>query len=540
MHSDGPEPQALAAVIAHYWCAPERIVAHIDAGPTSIMHPTLDTDVEDPDGCRLRRVGGTTWGALSEANTMAHTTDPARVMTDMRSAIRRHVFHLAIFQHTVPELAPGVPAGGWSPFPWPNSRTWYGLGHFTYPRPITNTQLWQAQAGTMIHETGHSLDLQHGGNSLANFKPNYLSSMNYTFGSGGLFVNGTNNVDWDYSRTVLDQLHESSLVETVGLDPDTAVLMPGRMLGTGWLCPAGRGLEVRPGLFVGVAEDASANIDWDCSGAEAGQPQGTCVDGLDNDGDSLRDQRDPDCVADVTPLAADIAGNDLGADGVHTFLLGFNDWPALRFHGGSIGDPVSPMVSLRPAVWGAYHSHAFEPFPLPDGDGDSLLDIGEAWFGTDPIDPDTDGDGIPDGVELGPLGSDPHNPDADGDGCEDGLELQVSPSLGGMRNPLNPWDFFSVPAPALRLGYMGQASDSGVGVTTDVVALLQYTGLTSASADYVADYDSNDIFDGEQYDRSPSATPAMPWRSGPPDGGIGITTDVVVMLAQTGHSCSSG
>jgi hypothetical protein len=127
--------------------------------------------------------------------------------------------------------------------------------------------------------------------------------------------------------------------------------------------------------------------------------------------------------------------------------------------------------------------------------------------------------------------------DTDGDGCADAQELGPNHALGGERDLNSPWDFYSVPVPALRIDPTG-TRDSGIGVTTDVVALLKYAGLTSASADYTADIDGNDVLDGLQYDRITSSNPAMPWRSGPPDGGIGVTTDVVAMLTQTGTTCN--
>ncbi len=130
------------------------------------------------------------------------------------------------------------------------------------------------------------------------------------------------------------------------------------------------------------------------------------------------------------------------------------------------------------------------------------------------------------------------NPDTDGDGCGDVTEIGDSPSLGGDRDPADQYDFYDVPTPALRLNPSG-ARDSGIGVTSDVVALLAYAGLYAGQPDYDADYDVNGVADGLQYDRSPSATPGKPWRSGPPDGGIGVTTDVVAMLAQAGHSCAA-
>jgi Tol biopolymer transport system component len=52
-----------------------------------------------------------------------------------------------------------------------------------------------------------------------------------------------------------------------------------------------------------------------------------------------------------------------------------------------------------------------------DTDGDGLPDVGEVEIGTDPFDPDTDGDGVADGADPDPL-----DPDADGDGTSDGID----------------------------------------------------------------------------------------------------------------------
>jgi hypothetical protein len=61
----------------------------------------------------------------------------------------------------------------------------------------------------------------------------------------------------------------------------------------------------------------------------------------------------------------------------------------------------------------------------PDTDGDGLSDGDEVHkFHTNPLKADTDGDGIPDGLEI-KLGTNPNNPDTDGDGIPDGIELQL-------------------------------------------------------------------------------------------------------------------
>ncbi|MBK8163069.1 MAG: OmpA family protein [Gammaproteobacteria bacterium] len=63
-----------------------------------------------------------------------------------------------------------------------------------------------------------------------------------------------------------------------------------------------------------------------------------------------------------------------------------------------------------------------------DLDDDGLTYAGETALGTDPMDSDTDGDGITDGVEVG---ADANNPvDTDGDGIIDALESDVTDTDG--------------------------------------------------------------------------------------------------------------
>ncbi len=57
-----------------------------------------------------------------------------------------------------------------------------------------------------------------------------------------------------------------------------------------------------------------------------------------------------------------------------------------------------------------------------DTDGDGLLDLDEQTLGTDPHDPDTDSDGLTDGVEVHLAGTDPLDADTDDDGLLDGEE----------------------------------------------------------------------------------------------------------------------
>ena len=108
------------------------------------------------------------------------------------------------------------------------------------------------QSGTFMHELGHVLGLLHGGQDNWNFKPNYLSVMNYHFQFGGLTRNGRAGV-FDYSRfdsTALPSLNESALDETVGLN--AAVSLPYDTL---FYCPDG---AIHSSVLV------NGPIDWNC------------------------------------------------------------------------------------------------------------------------------------------------------------------------------------------------------------------------------------------------------------------------------------
>jgi serine/threonine protein kinase len=60
-----------------------------------------------------------------------------------------------------------------------------------------------------------------------------------------------------------------------------------------------------------------------------------------------------------------------------------------------------------------------------DGDGDGLVDTQEAALGTDPANPDTDGDGVRDGDEVLIYTTDPRNRDTDGDVLNDFDEIST-------------------------------------------------------------------------------------------------------------------
>jgi hypothetical protein len=67
-----------------------------------------------------------------------------------------------------------------------------------------------------------------------------------------------------------------------------------------------------------------------------------------------------------------------------------------------------------------------------DPDHDGLTNLQEFMLGTNPINPDTDGDGLTDGAEVNVYHTNPLLPDTDGDKIPDGIEVQTG------TDPLNP------------------------------------------------------------------------------------------------------
>ena len=126
--------------------------------------------------------------------------------------------------------------------------------------------------------------------------------------------------------------------------------------------------------------------------------------------------------------------------------------------------------------------------PAPDADGDGLTDAEEAFYGTNPI-----------------------NPDTDGDSCKDGPEIHAVVEFGGDRDPLYFWDFFDV------------TGDGGVDLA-DTLRVLQHFG-----------HGHNDDATDPLLDRS-VPNPLKRWRSAAAIDGIDLS-DALASLNQFGHTC---
>jgi WD40-like Beta Propeller Repeat len=257
----------------------------------------IDLHVDDGPGSTMNPLTGATWGPLSEQDTIPHESllgasvgddydwsafDALRALDF--SAVRAPAFHYAISAHQFDaEKHSGLSRDiGASDFI-------VALGPICDPVTVDCTQA--AQAGTFMHELGHNLGLLHGGGDGLNYKPNYLSIMNYAFQFTGLpFADGTKKLD--YSRSALPTLDERQLNEGAGFGGPAGEE-------TVAYCPNGR---LR-------SADLDGAFDFDC-----------------------------DTTISASPVQANING-DATTDGSDVFglLAGYDDWPRLVFTGGGIG-----------------------------------------------------------------------------------------------------------------------------------------------------------------------------------------------------------
>ena len=282
-HTHQPKADAIALMTKAYQDSPVTnpdgttgIHLHVDCGPSCIMNPVTNQ----------------TWGALSQANALAEQTtigstsggnylwaDFDAIKTVNFNDSRSQVFHYVVFAHDLGGLGStsGISRG------IPSADLIVSLGSWTNS---TGTAL--EQGGTLMHETGHNLSLQHGGTDGVNYKPNFLSVMNYYFQTAGLVKGGVQGT-FDYSRLSLPSLDETALNENVGLGAAAAGY------GTIRACPG-----TTTGILVPVA---NGPIDWNCN-----------------------------TTIDLLPVAADI-----NQDTHQTTLTSYNDWPNLVYMGGAIG-----------------------------------------------------------------------------------------------------------------------------------------------------------------------------------------------------------
>jgi hypothetical protein len=165
----------------------------------------------------------------------------------------------------------------------------------------------QEKAGTFMHELGHALGLRHGGLDDTNYKPNYISIMNYFFQLNGIPINGVQG-NYDYSRFKID-CSESNLSKKAGLTSNATLTRYGTQYFCCATCKSDSSIPVNVSSIVGTP------VDWNCNS-----------------------NVQPDSVA-----------TDINGDNAITNLAGADDWQnvVLKPAGSTSGVTARSVVGLK-------------------------------------------------------------------------------------------------------------------------------------------------------------------------------------------------
>jgi hypothetical protein len=158
---------------------------------------------------------------------------------------KKQVFHYALFMNAQKDASGNANAkSGYSELPGNDMSI--SLGTFT-----GGVGSPDELAGTLMHELGHNLYLDHGGADSYNCKPNYNSVMNYEYQDTSVVPDRT--LDYSHGAFSQSSLTASSLNEAAGLSP-TAQAFPS--IGYGYVGIDGQN-------HIQIVLSTSAIVEWD-------------------------------------------------------------------------------------------------------------------------------------------------------------------------------------------------------------------------------------------------------------------------------------
>jgi hypothetical protein len=257
-----PDPVAIAGVVSAFAGAPSPDAAHpTHPGPIR-LHVQIDEEIPHVNATALPPC--TPAPAAGEASfdvlkAQSFGTAAERARADGINA-KSFAFRYALFVHNQSgggNTASGCAEVGGNDF----MVSLGGWGVVIQADGTThNAGTTDQQAGTFMHELGHTLGLRHGGGDNTNCKPNYQSVMNYSLQMGNVLTGRP----LDYSRGTLATLDEARLVETAGVGALPGDLVLGKVV----FGPQS-GVPSKPQL---VTANADGSIDWSRSGGVSATP----------------------------------------------------------------------------------------------------------------------------------------------------------------------------------------------------------------------------------------------------------------------------
>jgi hypothetical protein len=267
-HTHRPQAAAVTNVVTAFRNAP---VTNPDGNNGINLH--LDVSNSIPHQNVLNFNGGSLGCNSNVAGTGFGDFDTVKQNNFNNQDARRYAFHYALGIHVENQAGLTDSTQRFSGCGEIGGNDFYiSFGGWGAGRPTV-----QEESGTIMHELGHNLGLLHGGDQgddANNFKPNYLSIMNYSFQLRG--IPAANRLD--YSRSDLPDLVENNgLNESLGIQDGTDTTL--------YFCPGATNM---------TAGSGTGTINWDC-----------------------------DTVSpNPNPVSADVNGR-----GGLTTLTGFDDWP---------------------------------------------------------------------------------------------------------------------------------------------------------------------------------------------------------------------
>jgi hypothetical protein len=361
------------------------VIPHLNTTATG-ANCTPGTDTAAPNATRCLALTPATQaatGAQLDFDVLKHNnfgTALDRAITDKRfMQSKAAIFHYAIYAHDV--LPPSDSPTSSSPTgvaEIPGNDFVVSLGTTFDHDPSLFTPPAALEELTFMHELGHNLGLFHGGSDNLNLKPNYLSSMNYSFqGDADLgFLN--------YSTGIWGTLNKASPTETLTAN-QAFVHGTGKHTRVSVHYVTGSATAI-----LDCAENASNSIDWDEDTCTA---HGSCP------------------TSAACTFTSTSPAEDLNHDGNTTdTLVGANDWTNLQYNFRSTID-FGTGVHVT----------------VPTSDNESSLATLAAIGG------DTDNDGIPNILDNCPTVPNPDQADTDHDGIGDACQIQ--PLLGCVTGP---------------------------------------------------------------------------------------------------------